>query len=859
MLTMRIKLYSICFLLSFITLLMFLVTWGATSSQKDDGLVINLAGRQRMLTQKMMKEILLFNHARQAGDATEALAGAARNTMDVFSMTLKALKDSGKAPLSLDLKTTDYRSCPKATDPAYSQLVKVSEIWKEFEKHEDRVLDGAGSSAEDMEWVVANNVRLLKEMNLAVGMMQKQSEKKINALLIKQVVGVLIGIGILVMAVFVVKTILRQLGNDPAIISEIVRKTAIGDLEMTFDETEGAVGVYADIQTMVGTIVKLQDELEGLTKACVSGKLNVRGRVEEFKGAYAELLVGVNNVINGFVGIVDTMPSAVITSSPDHTINFVNRAATGIMGLSCENIIGKKCYDLMKTTNCRTDDCPCDSAMRTGEQTSTESTAMPCGRTIDLSQTGVALFDKQGKVLGAVEVLVDQTDIKNAERANHEHLLRIEEEGRIAEKRTGYQDAEVVKLIANLNKLAKGDLNVDWQVAATDSDTTNVGERFTKIRAELINTSKAIELLVSDALRLANAAQEGRLDERADMSQQRGAYQDVLRGVNELMDAMVMPLNEAGEVLAAAAKNTLTQTMNGNYKGQFNDLKNNINQLMNSLNATLGEISLAVSEVEQGAATISDSTIELANNSTRQAATMEQISSSLAEISSQTKINAENAEKASDFSVSAKKVADSGTEQMNEMVHAMSEINASSQQIAKIMKIIDGIAFQTNLLALNAAVEAARAGVHGKGFAVVADEVRSLAGRSAKAAKETAVLIDSSTEKVARGLSKAEDTAQSFTEIVSGIVKTTMIVSEISEASKEQAQGVSQISQGVSDVDQVIQQNTATSEETASATVELSSQSRILREQLSKFNLNKSVVTPKVNDDVDLEPWKLDA
>ncbi len=242
------------------------------------------------------------------------------------------------------------------------------------------------------------------------------------------------------------------------------------------------------------------------------------------------------------------------------------------------------------------------------------------------------------------------------------------------------------------------------------------------------------------------------------------------------------------------------------------------------INRIIAGLTEGSEQVGSASAQVSSSSQSLAEGATEQAAGLEETSSSLEEMASMTKQNADNAQQANTLASEARKAADKGTESMSKMSNAIQEIQKSSDETAKIIKVIDEIAFQTNLLALNAAVEAARAGEAGKGFAVVAEEVRNLAMRSAEAAKNTSAMIEESTKNAKNGVDIATEVAKVLDEIVQGIGKTTDLVSEIAAASAEQSQGIDQVNTAMAQMDKVTQQNAGNAEESASASEELSAQ-----------------------------------
>ncbi|MEA3465837.1 MAG: methyl-accepting chemotaxis protein [Thermodesulfobacteriota bacterium] len=361
-------------------------------------------------------------------------------------------------------------------------------------------------------------------------------------------------------------------------------------------------------------------------------------------------------------------------------------------------------------------------------------------------------------------------------------------------------------------------------------------------------TSRRLSVPLKKAVTVLDELGNGHLDNRLEINSTDEVGQ-MVTAMNSFADDLK---NEVVTCMEKLAQGDLTFTITP--KDQQDILRTTIKQVGEDLTSMIQQIQGVSDQIANGASQVSNSSQALSNGATQQASSIEEISASMTQMASQTRNNADSATTASELSASARKAADDGVHQMGEMTLAMNEINESGQNIAKIIKVIDEIAFQTNLLALNAAVEAARAGQHGKGFAVVAEEVRNLASRSAKAAAETSNLIETSVNKAKHGQQVVENTSSALTEITDRVQKVTDLVGEIASASQEQANGIEQINQGIVQIDQVTQQNTASAEESAAASDELTSQANTLRQLLSRFQVGSGSHAAQPQAQISFEP-----
>lgn len=435
-----------------------------------------------------------------------------------------------------------------------------------------------------------------------------------------------------------------------------------------------------------------------------------------------------------------------------------------------------------------------------------------------------------------------------------------------------------IKLTAEyVDKISKG--NIPPKI------TENFFGDFNDIKNSLNTCIYSINALVADINMLTRAGLIGMLDVRADVAVHGGEFANIIDGINQTLNSIIEPVNELSEVLKELSKGNLSArvkgnwsgfyaetkenfnssmkiissyveeissvlqemssgnivvNINGDFKGDFVQIKDSLNQIIEFLNQVFGEINFAAEQFAFGAGQVSDSSQILSKGTNEQALAIEEMTVSMNEIAGKTKQNAINADAASELAVTSKNNAVECHMKMQEMLKAIEDIHISSQNISKVINVIDEIAFQTNILALNAAVEAARAGQHGRGFAVVAEEVRNLAERSAEAVNDTTLLIENSVNRVSIGKKIADATSEALNVIVDISAKTSSIIEMIAAASNEQATAIDQVNLFLKQISQVVQTNSLTSEETAATSEELAQQSELLEQMVRKFKVRKT-------------------
>ncbi|MBN2339831.1 MAG: PAS domain-containing protein [Deltaproteobacteria bacterium] len=575
--------------------------------------------------------------------------------------------------------------------------------------------------------------------------------------------------------------------------------------------------------------------------------------------------------------VLHLLPTPIMQIDRDYNVQFLNQSGASLLGMTSEQAVGRKCYELFNTPHCNTPECRCKQAMDRNGTFAGETVVDPRGLNMPISYTGAPVKDDSGNIIGAIEYVTDITQTKKAiddATLKVDYLNRIPTPVMVVDKdmnvtfmnpagagavgrtpeqckgekcfslfNTGHcntPDCQVKKAMQSgvvstsdtIAKLPSGDLPIRYSGAAIIDNTGNVigGLEY------VVDISK--EYAVTDnVMELAEAAIAGRLDTRVDESKFDGNYKRIVSGLNSTLDAVIEPITEAAQVLEKLSNYDLTARVRGNYQGDHAKIKNSLNQTGSALQESIMQVREAVNQVNSAAQQISTSSQQVAEGASEQASSLEETTSSMEEMSSMTKQNADNTRQAKTLSMSTQESAEKGTAEMERMLEAMGKIKTAAERTAEIIKDINDIAFQTNLLALNAAVEAARAGDAGRGFAVVAEEVRNLAGRAKDAAQNTERLIKESVSLAESGEQISSDVNANLREMASAVSKVTDIVSEINVASEEQSRGIEQVNKAMVEMDQATQRAAANSEESSSAAEELAGQAQELAAMVGKFHL----------------------
>jgi methyl-accepting chemotaxis protein len=358
---------------------------------------------------------------------------------------------------------------------------------------------------------------------------------------------------------------------------------------------------------------------------------------------------------------------------------------------------------------------------------------------------------------------------------------------------------------------------------------------FNKLKEGSNTTGKQLRAMVAQIKAMVSAAGAGDFSVRGDTNQYQNEFRDMVAGLNQLMETSDTGLGEVSRVLKALARCDLTDSIKGEYQGTFLQVKEDANTTVEQLRLVVEQISQASDAISAGASQIASGNQDLSTRTEQQASNLEETSAAMEEFQVTVENNANSSNEAKQLADTTNVGVVKGGDAVMEVAVTMSEIQANSEKIADIIGVIDSIAFQTNILALNAAVEAARAGEEGRGFSVVASEVRNLAQRSANAAKEIKDLISTSVAKVNTGAKQVKNTETAMNEAVLSCKQVALLVTQISEASREQSSGVTEVTRAVGQMDEATQQNSTLVEEAAAAAERLQSQAGNLVQMVSKF------------------------
>ncbi|MEZ4527453.1 MAG: methyl-accepting chemotaxis protein [Desulfobacterales bacterium] len=565
-----------------------------------------------------------------------------------------------------------------------------------------------------------------------------------------------------------------------------------------------------DLYAMIARIREVLKETDRLILAVQEGQLNVRGSETAFSGAWADLVTGINNVIDAFAVPITKTAETIECLSNSEIPEKITQEYKGDFNRIKDNL-NRLTDDIRNVLN----------------ELRGLSRAVSEGR-LNVRGNTQAFAGGWKEVVAGINLLTESF-VKPIDTmsACMNRIAEGEIPDEIAEEYKG--DFSRIKnsvnlMIANLRKtvgvaerIAQGDLSFEVE-ALSEKDL---------LGKSLIQMVMTLKIIVKSINSLTDAVLEGKLDVRGDAEKFQGEYARIIQGVNDTLDAVVAPLNMTAEYVDRISKGWLPEKITQEHKGDFNEICRNINAMIENLTRFAADVQKSAGQVAGGSEEVSTGAEQVSGGTSQQAASIEEISASMEQMSSMVSQNADNARQTAAIAGEAARHTQEGRRAVEETVKAMKSISE------KIL-VVEDIARQTNMLALNAAIEAARAGEHGKGFAVVAAEVRKLAEKSQKSAKAINTLS-------VTNLEISEKAGKIMDQMFGGIQKTADLIQEISASSAEQAGGIVQVNKAIQQLDQIIQHNAASAEEMASASRDLASQAESLLRTASFFKISEKL------------------